>query len=302
MNVYNGRSWLHEALASVFAQTFADWELIFWDDQSSDGSAAVLGEFPPDPRVRYFRAEEQVPLTAARRAAIAEARGEWLAFLDQDDVWTADKLYKQASVIESSPPSLGLVYGRAMRFGDVRVRDFDRHHEFRELPQGDIFDELFLSACFICQSASCMRTDYVRRLGDFPPESRFCADYFLYMELASRYTAGCTQDVVCWYRMHEQAMSKRYYTRALREMLGILESWKHRVPPAVYARPHRIHSTILGLSEILSREDVGGGLRRILSEGSIVYLLTRPFSLAHRILRRAVRYSLHGVAKRPVYS
>ncbi len=302
MNVYNGRRYLREALASVFAQTVTDWELIFWDDRSSDGSAEVLREFPPDPRVRYFLADEHVPLAAARHAAIARARGEWVAFLDQDDVWTADKLHKQAGVIDASPPTLGLVYGRAMRFGDVRVRDFDRHHEFRDLPQGDIFDELFLSSCFICQSASCMRTDYVRRLGDFPPQFHHCCDYFLYVELASRYSAACTQDVVCWYRMHDQAMSKRYYTSALHEALGILERWKHRVRPAIYASNHRTHSTMLGLGEIISREDVGGGLRRILRDGSIAYLATRPFSIANRTLRRALRYSRHGVAKRPVYS
>ena len=302
MNVYNGRHYLHEALASVFAQTCGDWELIFWDDQSSDGSEEVLREFTPDPRVRYFRAAEHVPLTVARREAIAQARGEWLAFLDQDDVWTADKLHKQAGVIDRSPPTLGLVYGRAMSFGDVGVRDFDRHHEFRDLPQGDIFEELFLSSCFICQSASCMRTDYVRQLGDIPPDFHCCSDYYLNTELASLYTAACTQDVVCWYRVHDQAMSSQYYTRVLREALGILERWKHRVHPSVYARHYRIFSTILGVGEIISLEDVGGGVGRILRDGSIPYLLTRPFSLAHRMLRRRVRHSLHGVAKRPVYS
>src|SRR5579872_656323 len=92
MNVYNGERYLRDALASVFAQTIDDWELIFWDDQSSDGSVDVLRGFAADPRVHYFRAVEHVPLTVARGAAIAEARGEWLAFLDQDDIWTADKL------------------------------------------------------------------------------------------------------------------------------------------------------------------------------------------------------------------
>lgn len=306
MNVYNGEQYLREALASVFAQTLGDWELIFWDDQSSDGSEEVLRAFPPDPRVRYFRAAEHVPLTLARRAAIAEARGAWLAFLDQDDVWTADKLEKQARVIdEADSGALGLVYGRAMRFGDLNlVRDFDSYHEFRDLPQGDIFEELFLGSCFICQSVSCMRTAYVRQLGDIPPEFHCCSDYYLSTELASLYTAACTQDVVCWYRVHRKAMTNRYYTRVLREALGILERWKHRIDPSVYARHYRMQSSILGLGEITSREDVPGGVRRILRDGSIPYLLTRPFSRARRVLRRAVRYTLHGVgvAKRPRYS
>ena len=306
MNVYNGEKYLREALASVFAQTVGDWELIFWDDKSSDGSAEVLRTFPPDPRVRYFRSEQQVPLTEARRAAIAEARGEWLAFLDQDDIWTADKLEKQARVIDGAQSdSLGLVYGRAMRFGDANmVRDFDSYHEFRDLPEGDIFEELFLGSCFICQSTSCMRTDLVRKLGDIPPEFTCCSDYYLNTELASDYTAACTQDVVCWYRVHPEAMSTTYYTRMQREALTIFERWKHRIDPAVYDRHYRMQSSILGLGEITTREDVAGGLKRILKDGSVSYLLTRPLTRARRVLRRAMRYAVHGVgvAKRPRYS
>lgn len=305
MNVYNGERFLREALASVFAQTLGDWELIFWDDQSSDGSEGVLREFPADPRVRYFRATEHVPLTVARRAAIDEARGEWLAFLDQDDVWTADKLEKQARVIDQDGSGrLGLVYGRAMRFGDVNlVRDFDSYHEFRDLPQGDIFEELFLGSCFICQSASCMRTAYVRQLGEIPAEFHCCSDYFLNTELASMYSAACTQDVVCWYRVHRKAMTAQYYTRVLREALGILDRWKHRIDPPVHARHFRMQSTILGWGEITTLEDVPGGARRILRDGSIPFLVMQPFSRARRVLRRVVRYVVHGVgvARRPRY-
>jgi glycosyltransferase involved in cell wall biosynthesis len=302
MNVYNGRKWLHEAVASAYAQTFQDWELIFWDDVSTDGSAEVLADFPPDPRVRYFRAAKQVPLAAARVEAIAVARGEWVAFLDQDDIWTADKLEKQARVIDAAPPDVGLVYGRAMRFGDVRVRDFDRHFEFRDLPQGNIFDALIVYSCFICQSASCMRTEYVRRLLDIPPEVQCCGDYYLYIELASRYPSGCTQDVVCWYRVHDNAMSKRYYTHAMREAQFILQRWKHRVDPKVYERRRRINNTVLGVSEVLSREDVGGGLRRIGRDGSIAYFLTRPVSIVVRAVRRALRYGVTAATERPRYS
>ena len=130
MNVYNGEQWLEEALKSVFAQTFDDWELLFWDDQSTDGSAKVLEKFPEDPRVRYVYALEQTPLSKARELAIKEARGEWLAFLDQDDVWTPDKLEKQAKVIkEWDGAQLDIVYGRALRFGVPGTpRDFDQWH------------------------------------------------------------------------------------------------------------------------------------------------------------------------------
>jgi hypothetical protein len=192
-----------------------------------------------------------------------------------------------------------------MRFGDLKlIRDFDSYHEFRDLPEGDIFEDLFLGSCFICQSASCMRTAYVREVGTIPEEFHCCSDYFLYTELASRYHAACTQDVVCWYRVHPKAMSARYYLRVLREALGILERWKHRLEPGVFAHQRRIQSAVLGLGEVTSREDVRGGVRRIVRDGSMLYLLTWPLARVRRVLRRAVRYSLYGfgVEKRPRYT
>jgi hypothetical protein len=89
-----------------------------------------------------------------------------------------------------------------------------------------------------------------------------------------------------------------------REALTILERWKHRIDPKVYERHYRMQSSILGLGEITTREDVAGGLKRILKDGSVSYLLTRPLTRARRVLRRAMRYALHGVgvARRPRYS
>ncbi len=302
MNVYNGEPWLRESLASAFAQTMGDWDLVFWDDQSTDGSAAVLREFPDDPRLRYFYAPKQTPLGKARELAIWEARGEWLAFLDQDDIWTPDKLEKQARVIDDwGGGRLAIAYGRAMKFGASRLPlDFDRWHEFGDMPQGDIFEALFVDSCFICQSAVCLRTEAARAVGAVPPEFRFCPDYFYYTELASRYSAACTQEVVCWYRVHAAAMSLENYVEVLEEMLGVAERWKHRLDPAIYRRRRAIQHTLLGLREITSRDDPAAGLVRILREGSVPYLLSRPFVKLGRGLHRAARYVLQGPPKPPV--
>jgi hypothetical protein len=78
MNVYNGSAWLEQTLVSLFAQTFTDWELIFFDDRSTDDSPALLDPYRADPRVRYVLAQQQVPLGQARAQAVALAHGEWL--------------------------------------------------------------------------------------------------------------------------------------------------------------------------------------------------------------------------------
>src|SRR6267154_1788328 len=106
MNIRNGAANLREALDSVMAQTFADWELIVWDDRSSDDSAKVVAEYG-DHRIHYFLSPEETPLGRARELAIRQAKGEWLAFLDQDDVWLPNKLQQQMALDVLPPSAVG---------------------------------------------------------------------------------------------------------------------------------------------------------------------------------------------------
>ena len=113
MNVRNGAATLREAIDSVLAQTFEDWELIVWDDRSTDDSAEIVADYR-DPRIRYFLSPEDTSLGEARSDAIAHAQGEWLAFLDQDDVWLPHKLRKTDGA--RADDGVGLIYGRTIRF------------------------------------------------------------------------------------------------------------------------------------------------------------------------------------------
>jgi glycosyltransferase involved in cell wall biosynthesis len=304
MNVYNGSAWLEQTLVSLFAQTFTDWELIFFDDRSTDDSPALLDPYRADPRVRYVLAQQQVPLGQARAQAVALAHGEWLAFLDQDDLWTPDKLALQAQVIDCwHGPELAIVYGRAMKFGAPRVpHDFDHWHEFGDLPQGDIFEALFIDSCFICQSAVCLRTDLAQALGDMPAEHRFCPDYYYYTQLASRYATACTQQVVCWYRVHALAMSRERYAEVLQEMLLIAQCWRHRLSPATYERRCRIQHTMLALRELATPGLRQEGWRHLWQQGSWPYLLSRPFARTWRELRRAWRRGTGPAPQVPTFT
>ena len=100
MNVRNGAAFLREALDSVMAQSFADWELIVWDDCSTDDSAKIVSQYRDD-RIHYFLSPDETPLGTARDRAIRQARGEWLAFLDQDDVWLPHKLAQQMELVNN---------------------------------------------------------------------------------------------------------------------------------------------------------------------------------------------------------
>jgi GT2 family glycosyltransferase len=99
--VYNGERFLRAALNSTFAQTYSDFELIAVDDGSTDGSALLLANCS-DPRVRYIRTENQGAAIALERG-VRESRGEFIALLDQDDLWAPDKLAMHLDLLRRRP-------------------------------------------------------------------------------------------------------------------------------------------------------------------------------------------------------
>lgn len=101
MNCLNCARDLPEALESIRKQTFQDWEIIFWDNASTDESPAIAKAFGP--KLRYFRAEKTAPLGRARNLALAQAQGEYLAFLDCDDLWKPEKLELQLQLFQNNP-------------------------------------------------------------------------------------------------------------------------------------------------------------------------------------------------------
>lgn len=96
MPAYNSAAWIRDAVASVKAQTFEDWELIVVDDASDDDTPAVLRELAAgDARIHTVSLSNNQGAGEARNAGIAKARGRYLAFLDSDDRWLPEKLERQ---------------------------------------------------------------------------------------------------------------------------------------------------------------------------------------------------------------
>jgi glycosyltransferase involved in cell wall biosynthesis len=113
--VYNGATFLREAIDSVVTQTLTDWELLIVDDGSTDESAVIAQEFvatrPGQVRLLRHADGKNHGMSAARNLGIAQARGDYVGFLDADDVWLPEKLLEQVAIFESNA-SLGMVYGR----------------------------------------------------------------------------------------------------------------------------------------------------------------------------------------------
>ena len=286
MNVRNGASFLREALDSVVAQTFQDWELIVWDDRSTDDSSKIVAEYR-DPRIRYFLSPQDTPLGEARNNAIRQATGEWLAFLDQDDIWLPRKLQRQMALADDRT---GIVYGRAIQFyPSGKERDYDYAHEFQPLPEGDIFSRLFTEACFIAMSSTMLRRAAVEEVGPIPEAIQTVADYYLYVAVARKYSARAVQGAVCRYRMHAGSMSQTNRSRLYQEPLWIIDQWADCLDPRIVAYRRMTYSTALALEEMRSLKTIRSGLARMLTDGSVIWLMSRPWVRAGRGIRRKLR-------------
>ncbi len=98
MNCYNGAAYLKEAIDTVCGQTYQNWELVFWDNQSTDDSAMIVNSYK-DERIKYFYAPRHTNLGEARNYALEKCNGEFIAFLDTDDLWVFDKLERQVNAL-----------------------------------------------------------------------------------------------------------------------------------------------------------------------------------------------------------
>jgi glycosyltransferase involved in cell wall biosynthesis len=285
MNVRNGALFLREALDSVLAQSFQDWELIAWDDRSTDNSSRITAEYL-DPRIRYFLSPQDTPLGEARNGAIRQAKGQWLAFLDQDDVWLPGKLQQQMALADDY---VGIVYGRAIQFyPSGEERDYDYAHEFQPLPEGDIFTQLFVDGCFIAMSSAVLRRSAVEEIGPIPETIQTVPDYYIYVAVARRYPARAVQGAVCRYRMHAGSMSQSKRYRLYQEPLLIVNQWAEQLDPRIVVYRRMTYSTGLALEEMRSLKTARIGLVRLLTDGSIFWLMSRPFVRAWRAVRRKV--------------
>jgi glycosyltransferase involved in cell wall biosynthesis len=114
MIFFNAEKFIEEAIASVFAQTYDNWELLLVDDGSTDNSTAIAKKYAekyPE-KVRYLEHpnHQNLAKSVSRNLGMSKAKGEYIAFLDADDIWLPPKLEKQLAILQSYPEA-GMVYG-----------------------------------------------------------------------------------------------------------------------------------------------------------------------------------------------
>jgi glycosyltransferase involved in cell wall biosynthesis len=196
---YNAMRFLPAAVDSVFAQSFRDFEILLVDDGSTD----TIREFAAgcdDPRLRLVRQENR-GVSAARNRGIAEARGEFVAFLDADDLWDPPKLERQLAVLAADPRA-GLCH-TGVRFIDEFGRETGRPQIAARAVQrwADVVRENPVA----CGSTPLVRTACLREAGPFDEALRFAEDWDLWIRIAARHHFRAIRAPLTAYRRHSAA-------------------------------------------------------------------------------------------------
>ena len=176
---YN-RGWIiKEAIDSVLAQEFKDFELIVVDDGSTDNTLEILDSFQCN--IKVLR-QSNTGVSAARNRGIATASGHFIAFLDSDDLWLPKKLARQVDFFSSNPDAYICQTEEIWLRNNVRVNPKKRHKK----PWGMIF-EPSLALCLVSPSAVMIRRSLFEKVGGFDETLPACEDYDLWLRISCRY-------------------------------------------------------------------------------------------------------------------
>jgi glycosyltransferase involved in cell wall biosynthesis len=283
MNGFNSARYLSEAIASLREQTYERWELVFWDNCSEDESAAIVRACD-DPRIRFHCAPRRMSLAEGRNAAIAQAHGDWIAFLDCDDLWTPDKLTKQFERLAGDDgDDVGLIYCRTRSFS-ARGDEGDTTYLYagRPLPEGNILRSLLLEGNLVPIVSAMISRQAYEATGGIPIRFTFAEDYWLFVAIAARFRALCVQDVCCHYRIHEESATYRDKLTSHREALQVLEEWVWALTPQELRARQAVYHTLAAM-ELLRRPGCRvEGLAELFQQGSLRFLARGTARHAYR--------------------
>jgi glycosyltransferase involved in cell wall biosynthesis len=225
--VYNGQKHLAEAINSVLKQEYVNFELLILDDGSTDDTARIIKAYS-DSRIRFIANEANLGISFSRNRAIAEARGEYLAFLDADDIALPHRLGKQLDYLERHP-EIAACGSQALVIDESGQSTGTCIHV--PVDPAEIKVRLAFQNVFV-NSSMMFRLEALRSTEGYP--DTLCEDYDIAVRLNSRFALGNLDHVLLHYRSHAASLSniqnpamrdgERRIIRSIHRSLGIQQN------------------------------------------------------------------------------
>jgi glycosyltransferase involved in cell wall biosynthesis len=231
---FNRAHYIGDTIRSVLAQTLRSFELVIYDDASTDDTGEVVAAFGDD-RIRYYRQPHNVGIAQNRTACVGVARGEYIAWLDADDLYYPNALETQSGVLDHNP-NVGLVHGAYDVIDQAGRKLPDWPQPFNEStvePSRKALGELLLSN-YICAPTVMVRQHCQAQIGPYSRRLRdHSEDWEMWMRMAARADVAYIARRIAQYRFHDNSASA-----------------------AAVLSGRRLHADITAVRHFLSRSDV----------------------------------------------
>ncbi len=202
MNCYNGETYLKEAIESILSQSYKNWEIIFWDNLSTDDSKKIISKFN-DKRIKYFCSKKFLNLYHARNLAVNKASGEYLCFLDVDDLFEEQKIELQVKFLEEYK-DYSMVYSNYFTLDEKNKNKYIKL-KFN-LPTENITSKILKNYTVGLVTVLIKKNNF--NFMKFNSSYNIIGDFDFFIKISKKIKIGCIQKPLSIYRIHEKNYSK----------------------------------------------------------------------------------------------
>tara|TARA_B100000902_G_scaffold399352_1_gene469811 strand:+ start:16226 stop:17014 length:789 start_codon:yes stop_codon:yes gene_type:complete len=220
INCFNSEKYLKQSIKSVLNQSYKNFELIIYDNNSTDKTEEIYKSFK-DHRLRYFKTDQNYNLGKVRELALKESNYNWISFLDSDDEWLPDKLLEQVNYIQNKK-NIGLVYSDFIYIDSNGLKL--KKKSYTKFYTKKIFEEL-IKKNYICFSTIIFNKSIFKTKNIFNPILKNSEDLDLLLKISKNNTVGFVKNKLVKYRVHSENLTKFQTERSFSEWQYLM--YKH---------------------------------------------------------------------------
>jgi glycosyltransferase involved in cell wall biosynthesis len=212
INCFNSELFIKDSIISVLNQTYKNFELIIFDNCSTDNTAKIIKSFK-DTRIKYFKSEKKHSLGKARDLATKKSKNKWVAFIDSDDLWVSTKLSEQVELVNINR-SIGLVYTDFLYID--KESSVLKKKSYTKFYDKSVFENL-LNENYICFSSVFFNKKIIKSKNFFNPILKNSEDFDLLLKITQKNSLGYIKKKLVKYRVHENNLTKFQTKRSFSE-------------------------------------------------------------------------------------
>ena len=204
INCHNASNYISKSINSVIKQTYQNWELIIYDNNSNDKTFTIIKKFLKNKKIKYYKSKSFLNLYNARNLAVKKTKGEFVAFLDSDDWWIKEKLKKQVNFL-SKNKNINIIFSNLYLFDETKNKT--KIFSYNKLYNGHITQDLLND--FKMPILTTLIRKKILKKYKFDKKYNIIGDFDLFTKISLKEKILSTQEPLAYYRIHSEQLQKK---------------------------------------------------------------------------------------------